>query len=293
MRPPLAAVVSGGLSIGLLAGAGCSGDDDTEQAAEEDEAPPLTTAVPRAERFGEAEGLPPYGEPDDGGEVQLVESGFSVYTIEDTVISPLSSDEDREWVTYGFVVENTSEMVALHTDIRVTLLDDSGERMADRVVPGPAGAEKPTVLLPGERFGAGGIIELGETTPTELDVEIGGSQWYPAENAFLEFADVSASEVTAVAHDNVIEPGPEIDLTIESAYGRTVSASGTAVLRDGSGAVIGGVVLDTVEVSPGTSDGQLLSEENEFVPSFDDLEVDVYLVPREPIPSPVYVGEDG
>lgn len=268
-----------GVLLVAVAAAGCSDDSDTAEAA-----PELAPVAPAPERSGDE--LPPYREPHDDGGIELVDSGFRVFT----------DEIDREFATFGFVVENTSTMAALATDIRVTFLDGSGEPIAS---PGFTTPEivTPTVVLPGEQFGAGGSVDLegaGQTDPiepTDLRVEIAGSQWYPAEDRFLEFATITADEVTVSEEPTLASP-IELAFTAASEYDRPLSATGTAVLRDEAGNLVGGVDLGgTTEIEPGSSEGELTGDSFQDLPPLDDLGAEVYLVPSSPVPAPDYAPE--
>lgn len=172
--------------------------------------------------------IPPFTEAPDGGELRVVESGVSVFT------DP--SDGDRQ-LTWGVVLENTSDHVAVSTDVRAHAVDDAGERVATgwgwRRVLGP---ETVVQVAPGARFSLGHTAELTGGEPADLEVEVSGSQWVPADAVGIVFPTL---EATAVAVPGGAD-STRLDLDVSSSLDEELEARVSAVMRDQSGEVIGG-----------------------------------------------------
>lgn len=264
-------------SVGLLAAAGCSG---------ESAAGGSPAGGPTAAPAATAE-LPPFTEPGDGGAVEVVDSGMSVHV----------DDGGDGWLGYGFVVENTSALVATQTDIRVDIFDESGELIGVGgrgfyVGDGVSGRDETDparvrVLLPGQRFGSGDLVDLPGTTPARIEVAVSGSLWYPRDTPSVEFATITAGEVTT-------EPdaaGGCLDLavtyTLDSAYESDQRVRVHSVLRDGEGAIIGGTHPrwdSDVTAAPGASSHERSLQSSECLPgglgdAHDEVVPELYVDP--------------
>jgi hypothetical protein len=218
------------VSAGVVAMAGCGGGDPAGGS-------PLDT--PSSAPVDEAVDLPPFTEPGDAGAVELAEADFT----------RLVNAYGREPVGFGFLVENTSGLVATDTQIRVDLIDESG------VVVWTSRPLTVWVLVPGQRFGAGGVLMPDQANPVEIRVTVGGSLWYPADSPGADFGRLTVTEASLDYPEDCVWGGAS--LAVESSYAQELDAEVTGVLRDGEGAIIGGTGLgsphDRVRVTPGSS----------------------------------------
>jgi hypothetical protein len=168
----------------------------------------------------------------------LVEKGFSVFpgpalpgSSAGFTPEAVAAGADFDVASWGVVIENTSDMVATYTDVRVTLSDATGAVVASEV-------ETAIVLLPGTRLGTGGSATVEDAPPTDVDVEIGSSQWLPRDIESVELAELEASRV-AVTVDPA-ELDQVIGFSISSDYSTRRRAWATTVFRNRSGDLIGG-----------------------------------------------------
>lgn len=231
----------------------------------------------------------------DGGEVRVVEQGLSVFpgpAQPGTGYTPeaVAAGQDHDVVSWGVVVENTSDWVATYTDIAVDLVDPGGAvTLRDR-----PGAETVVVLLPGERYGTGHtgmLTEGGE--PADLEVEIGPSEWVTADARGVEFAEITARGIET-SNDERLRFVTAF--AMESSYSTSRPVWATAVFRNADGEIIGGTsrANDTYgydpdrTAAPGRSSGEITISRT--VPTVDDTQSEVYLDPVSPEPGDTRLG---
>jgi hypothetical protein len=217
------------LGVGVAALAGCTGSGPAGGS------PPETQGSAPAE---ETVDLPPFTEPGDTGAVELVQADLTW----------LVNTEGREPVGFGFIVENTSALVATDTGIRVDLVEESG------VVVWTSSLTA-WLLVPGQRFGAGTFLMPEQAQPAEIRVTVGGSLWYPLDSPGTEFGRMTVTEAGLDYPEDCVWGGASLE--VESTYARELHAEVTGVLRNGDGDIIGGTGLesppDRMQVRPGSS----------------------------------------
>ncbi|HEY8474016.1 MAG TPA: hypothetical protein VIL37_15455 [Natronosporangium sp.] len=260
----------------LLAGLGaCTSDDDPT------DPPASTPASPTAPTA--------FASPPDGVAPAVAETGFS--------ISPYENDESADLLSYGVLVENPGEFVALDVMVQIRLLDAEGEPIdelsGERTDhPGPQ-PQAITRLLPGERIGVGRTVPHYGSDVAELDVRVEVGTWSPVQGDQWWFQPISASEV--VASDG--PRGPTLGFTVDAAYtddmirGQLwVGGHFSAIFRDAGGAIVGGADCchgtgqTQVEVPPGRSQAELYLEYG-LPAQADPARTEIYLPdPQENLP---------
>ena len=259
-----------GLAAAVVAATACNGGDEAGERSTS------TTVV-----------TGPVAEPSDGGEVRLVDSGFSVYpgpaepggTAEFTS-EAVAAGASFDVASWGVVVENTSEWVATDVEVRVELVDADGAAVATHRYQWP-GAETIVLLRPGQRFAMGHTDTLDwpaeRTTgpPARLEVEIGPTRWFPPDARGVEVpvivanGDSTAAELPVVTADEVttgVEPSEiagqdfVVSFRTESDADRTWPMSATAVFRDAGGRIVGGTSRTNDYRTAGLPPGRLVSQ---------------------------------
>ncbi|MEV0649725.1 hypothetical protein AB0I28_31160 [Phytomonospora sp. NPDC050363] len=254
----LIAVVAG---VVLLAGAGCAGRDGAD---------PGSSASPDAEESY------PLAAPPDGGEVRVVDKGFSA-----------GEKDGKPVVSYGVVVENTSGWVAYLAAVSVRMVDGGGETIEDTVsgTVGDGGADGAVVrdvraIMPGTQAVLGNSTFVGAEGIADLEVTVDGVQWFPVENDEHEFAELTASDVRTTWGEG--RETATLDYTVNSGYsGELEKVWAEAVFRNGEGVIVGGTHPSGTVAGvhgPGASPGQI--DVVGWVPSdVDDARTVVYLYP--------------
>lgn len=217
----------------LAASAGCGGNRDGG-----DPTPSSSTMAPF-----------PAQSPPDGGEVRVVDKGFSA-----------GERDGKPTVSYGVVVENTSEWVAYLAAVSVRMVDAEGETVDDTV----SGTGGPVVrdvraIMPGTQAVLGNATFVDRAGITDLEVAVEGAQWWPPKNEVREFAELTASNVVFTW-----EEGREkavIDYTVHSGYSTELEMVwAEAVFKNAEGKIVGGThPSGTVAGAhgPGTSPGRI------------------------------------
>jgi hypothetical protein len=158
-----------------------------------------------------------------GGGVRVVETGFSLL------------DDPLYRISYGVVIENTTDEVAYHTIACVGFRRDEGE---------DGGCRDFTVevLLPGQRVGFGALESMNEGRPavTGISVQIEGpATWEdPDEHPRPKIVTVDLD----VAYSPENHPIVSFDHQSEGEVVRNATAY--TVLRDGDGEIVGAAGLD-------------------------------------------------
>lgn len=259
----------------LLAGlSACTTDDDPT------DPPASTPATPAPTAFAS---------PPDGVAPAVAETGFSV--------SPYENDESADLLSYGVMVENPGEFVALDVLVQIRLLDADGEPIdeisgerTDNPEPQPRAI---TRLLPGERIGVGRTVPHYGSDVAELDVRVEVGKWSPVYGDLWWFHPVSATDVATSDGPH----GPTLGFTVDAAYtgdmirGQLwVGGHFSAIFRDADGTIVGGADCchgtgqTQVEVPPGRSQAELYLE-NGVPAQADPSRTEVYLPdPQENLP---------
>lgn len=198
----------------------------------------------------------------DDGEVTIVEQGHR--RIADVAGAPQ--------VTWGAMVENTSEEMAAVVQLKLAILDSDGESLnkkhgdyaLDPRVPG---------VLPGQRTGVGDAVYVDSDGVDKVEIEIAEVTWYPLDNTNPDFAELQVSKVTT----SWVNKGEEVpywgddgvgshvdrrgDLVVrfrvDSGYDRLVVRPGACAIFRHDGEIVGGAPLDSMdskaELPPGWS----------------------------------------
>ena len=183
--------------------------------------------------------------------IKVVDKGFITYRVG-------KPGTESDHVSYGYVIENVSEEVALTVRVNVTFTDETGDPAPDVKSVG----DEFSVVLPGQRMGAGGSGKYssraadGERpTIAGMDVEItlisaldtpGGerNRKPPAPYAELKTGD------PVVAERNKRSESVSVEVT--NTYDVALKPKATAVVRDAGGVIVGGMDGKVVsELQPG------------------------------------------
>ncbi len=184
----------------------------------------------------------PLSDAEDGGELRIVESGFSTVT----------NSNGNPMGTWGLVVENTSEDTAATQPVELDYLDSSGESLVDDE---PKVNSDITAIPPGGRAGISDTVYLDRPGLDEVDIELGETEWWPLDAEGFELAELTASEVeTLVQPDSGMPEEPPsgqsvdweedqmvVQFRVDSGYTRMLNNPGAfAIFRDGDGEIVGG-----------------------------------------------------
>jgi hypothetical protein len=207
--------------------------------------------------------LPPHSQAPDGGEIRVVEHGF-------TAAAGTDSGDEIHVVSYGIVVENTSDHVATGTSVRVRMLDEDGRPVGPRSGIGDAEHTIP-VLLPGQRFGLGEPRWVKRSGTVELVVIVGESAgWWPVDHDLVAFPGITTGDVEV---DPYYGGALYVRFRIDSAYrvrfgGLTSSLlyeparTPYVLFRNSDGEIVGGGdYRDPWDVPPGHSEGGFVTNE--------------------------------
>lgn len=218
----------------------------------------------------------------DGGEL-----GFYP-TVENCPPDRLSPIGDT--VSYGVVLENTSDHMLVMVPVTLTFYDDAGA-----VVDEPAISDSDLqnmevtvdVIRPGQRVGFGGMSYLDRPGATRVEVAVGEpGQVLPQVEAEVLLGAAAqplplTSEVQSVSSGDSGEP--VVHFTITSTGDELITTSTAyAILRDEGGHIIGGIDdrFFRVAVPPGgTNEGELVLDDPMAVPGIDPAQVEVYVGP--------------
>lgn len=198
-RRSMLATACVGLLVPLFSGCSAKEVDDSSKKS----CPPLQ------EPTGVTE--PVKVDPDnDKNKVEVVDSGFKPYP------------DVGEHVTFGFVVENTSDMVLRNGVFEVKFIDQNGDNTLDFLRQEPDEAGMPwsfldsltfPVVMPGEQSGIGGSSMIWKRTidpddgsdsfkPDEIDfdelkmeIDLVSGEWWPVNNDKYRFMTPDVSEV--------------------------------------------------------------------------------------------------
>jgi hypothetical protein len=234
--------------------------------------------------------------------IEVVESGFTVGDAQTCQIvadpCPPESVTVSHLVTYGVVIENTSDQVLRWIPVTVTFSDRRRERVA------PAGGEPQqqgiTRLAPGERTGIGATWELaaGEAAGIRVEVDHPRRWMSPAYEADVRPTGPLRPTVTdAKVTSSAPEPGTSAHASVryeahlgyehyagkhrvedeETLYG-SFQASGrpSVILRNEQGDIVGGVRGPSTEVRESDSFEVDLTLESRTFPAFSSASAEVY-----------------
>jgi hypothetical protein len=235
------------------------------------EAPAKPTAV-RCTRTPTPQGrTAPADAAPGGGGLRVVEKGFT------------QLGDQRESVSIGALVENTSDRVAYRTLITFRVLD-AGGRSVTAPGAGRLLRQEVPVIMPGQRFGVGSSANVQEEAPlrsatvSTVEVRLERVHWTPRRDDGGAFAAVTA-EHWFTDHSGGDDTTGVVRYDIDSPYCDELTPRGAAVVfRDRTGALIGGSFdrgTSQARCKPGRSDGGVLAFES--IPAgADDDRTEIY-----------------
>jgi hypothetical protein len=152
-----------------------------------------------------------------------------------------------ELVTYGIVVRNTTDQVALDVSLDVEVLDGAGDVMETQS-PGDAELSAP-VLMPGEEFGFGDTVQHSDTrhaADLHVDVAVGGLD-PPGRYGETTVENLTVEEEPSLPDRTEVIAEFELDSTYDASAGAVF-----VVYRDHTGRIVGGAAASRVERYDGT-----------------------------------------
>ena len=185
--------------------------------------------------------------------IKVVDKGFVTYR----VVKP---GVESDYLSYGYVIENVSDEVALTVGVAVEFTDEAGNPLPDVT---SAGNEF-SVVLPGQRMGAGhgeryaGPAPGGDrptiagmnvkiTLITALDTPDGKRHRKPP----APYAELETGDPVAVDRDSRAEA---VEVEVTNTYDVPLQPKATAVVRDAEGAIVGGMASNPMaQLQPGDS----------------------------------------
>lgn len=230
-------LVLGGSLAYVVANTGTSADPDRDRAddasADQPAAPEDDPAGAETDTGADAESGSPTEPPDDA-EVTVAESGFSAV--------PDSTGQPQ--VSWGLILENTSEEAAATATVEIDVVDEDGDSLVaesyehDRNM---AELLRPSIgdlVAPGEQTGLGDFVLLDDDEVAEVTFDVVEMRWWEPDSA----PDTTEQEVGEVVGDH---SGGELELefTVHSQRQQELEApSAQAVFRETGedGAIVGG-----------------------------------------------------
>jgi hypothetical protein len=207
-----------------------------------------------------------------GGEIRIVEQG----------LSPMWDGNEKEMVTYGIIVENTSrDWAAVKTQATIRVTDSGGKPLTDLTGRTSTVIREIGVILPGQRVGIGADTHVDRPGAVSILVEIGESTWLPPDNELIRVAKVTAGGVKTVRQDT----GSAVSLgfTVDSEYPTILEKpSAQAIFRDSAGRIVGGTAPGRTNPAdrygPGRSTGRIDATYGRPATT-DDTQTEVYISP--------------
>ncbi len=179
----------------------------------------------------------------DGGKVRVEEKG----------ISQITDSHGMPMVSLGVAVESTSKKwVAVDTELRITIMNDSGDEIKDTV---DNGKYKIYDTFPGRHAALGAQIHVARSGASRIKVDVGTSTWIPQDGNAM-YSRITVSSVST--RRNFDSWNAAFKLKLSSAYTRSVTGDDVNIIfRDKTGHVIGGAGGDLTQlcdsVPPGHS----------------------------------------
>ncbi|ADD45622.1 hypothetical protein [Stackebrandtia nassauensis] len=232
---------------------------------------------------------PPTDKPSDDGEVRIVEKGYQ----------PLVDVAGEPQVSWGAMVENTSEEMVAVVTLKLAILDGDGKSLnkehgdydLDPTVP---------VILPGQRVGIGDVVYMDSSGVAKVKLDVADVRWYPVDGQTGAFAELKVSKVKGswvnqgqeVPYWGDDEIGAYADergdlllrFRVDSGYERIVERpGGCAIFRDDNGKIVGASPLEALnlraEIPPGWSKQHLIVTDGP-PENFDASATKVYVYPK-------------
>lgn len=255
----------------------------------EDSPPHLSTPSPDETSTEAPEAGSSASAASDDGEVAIVEQGHRAIT--DVAGEPQ--------VTWGAMVENTSEEMVAVVQLKLAIRDADGESLnkqhgdyaLDPMVP---------AVLPGQRTGVGDTVYVDGPGVEKVDIEVQEVTWYPLGNASPDFGELKVSEVKSewvnkgeeVPYWGDDEIGSYVNerghlllrFRVDSGYGRIIERPGACAIFRLDGKIVGGAPVDSMnsraELPPGWSK-QYLKVKYGPPEKFDEAATKVYAYPSD------------
>jgi hypothetical protein len=239
-----------------------SGDDDEPSAGPgpDTTVAPVTTAAPGpTEAPGTTAGNTGGGNTGGqaAGEIEVIESGFSVYT------DQLSEDQR---LSYGFVLQNNGDQVATSVPVTVAFLDESGTVVG-------SSDENIGVLLPGQKMGIGDEPYDAAANAASMQVTVGEPSRWEAPDGYGE---ITIEGISTTVDDY---GAPSSNFTANSTYGEQLdSPYAYALYRNSAGDIVGGSYgfLNFLPAS-GSTAGEVTSYSS--IPDVDGAMTEIYVDP--------------
>jgi hypothetical protein len=172
--------------------------------------------------------------------IKVVDKGFLTYRF-------VKPGIESDYVSYGYVIENVTDEVALTVRVKVEFTDAAGDPIPDLT----AGGSEFSVVLPGRQMGAGRTEQYAGHAPggvrptiagmnvkitmiTALDTPDGKRfRKPPAPYAELKTGDPVAGKRSSRAESVAVE--------VTNTYDVPLKPKVTAVVRDADGVIVGGM----------------------------------------------------
>ncbi|MGH3663913.1 MAG: hypothetical protein ACRDTQ_18910 [Micromonosporaceae bacterium] len=229
----------------LLAGVGYRLVADDGQ----DPMPPATRTVPPdTTKYQVAE-----GSPGDNGKVRLVEKGYS----------PIRDSGDDNLVSYGAVLENTSQKRAAVVTVSLEILDAQGKSLVGKISEYALTRES-ALILPGKRTGISDCVYILSPDVASVEFTVTEVRWLNVDPQHRYSAELSAKLLktgwqkgrghTLHWDEEGISAVPDSDSLIlkyevDSGYTTLLTNPDmSAIFRDAKGAIVGGTIRSNVDV---------------------------------------------
>lgn len=219
------------MAVGLTLATSCSGSESGQPVAEGGGDSANKRAIASADEV-----------------IEVVDLGFVTYRVTG------SSGYQSDYLSYGFVIENVSDEVALSVRVEADFTDEAGNLVEDA-----HGGEDFTVVLPGQRMGSGGSNTYEGPVIADMEVRVTmiGSLDTPGgdrhRNPPAPYAELRTSN--PVGRPNGDESGEVITLEVTNTYDVPLTPKVTGVVRDTDGVIVGGMGNNAMdqEIPPGDS----------------------------------------
>jgi hypothetical protein len=206
--------------------------------------PPDPASPPTPSGHGPAD--LPLAAAEDGGELRIVESGFT----------PITDVAGEPMVTWGLVVENTSRETAASVTVNLDILDQHGDSLVTEISD-YATTREISLVMPGQRAGIGDATYVTAPDVAEMSFRLDNPRWLPVANTVFPVAALTAGDIETSREDGrrvlmywdeegirpvEAEHGPlVVQFRVESGYDRILDdPSAQAVFRDRDGTIVGG-----------------------------------------------------
>ncbi|MER5268307.1 hypothetical protein ABTZ99_40065 [Actinosynnema sp. NPDC002837] len=186
--------------------------------------------------------------------IKVVDKGFVTYKVEKPGV-------ESDYLSYGYVIENVSDEVALTVRVAVEFTDEAGKPLPDV----PSSGNEFSVVLPGRRMGAGHSESYAGPAPggdrptiagmnvkitliTALDTPDGERYRKPP----APYAELATGDPVVVGSNGRNET---VAAEVTNTYDVPPRPKLTAVVRNADGVIVGGMNSEPVtqQIQPGDS----------------------------------------